>query len=270
MHMILMRFAVLTALLVFPPAAPAVAAALTVRLTNAADVVLVGAIGRWDADGNLRALPDAKAKIDSPAVDAKAEAIGGGRWRFKDLPKGKYDLVILAENRLRIEGFQFAHGPRVRSLFPAAAAVDEETSREISGRIKTSQHYENKVQPLYLGGDKQAVRALVMLIRDKPTSYEAQSPGAATIRHELWQFSGATASGKRRSGPRSSTGCCCRATSCANGPGLGTRSWAAWRSTTPMLQSSMRCRNRPAEEARGAPSVLSRVHRRMQNAKCKL
>ena len=57
----------------------------------------------------------------------------GGRWRFKDLPKGKYDLVILAKGWLRIEGFQFA----VREFdpfFPAAAAVDEETSREISGQ----------------------------------------------------------------------------------------------------------------------------------------
>jgi len=33
------------------------------------------------------------------------------------------------------------------------------------------------------------VRVLVMLIRDKPTSYEGESPGAATIRHEIWQYS---------------------------------------------------------------------------------
>ena len=33
------------------------------------------------------------------------------------------------------------------------------------------------------------MRLLVMLIRDKPTSYEKESPGAATIRHEIWQYS---------------------------------------------------------------------------------
>ena len=28
-----------------------------------------------------------------------------------------------------------------------------------------------------------------MLLRDKPTSYEGDFPGAATIRHEIWQYS---------------------------------------------------------------------------------
>ena len=165
------------------------AEALTVRLANAADVDFVGAIGRWDADGNLRALPDPKAKIDAPVVDAKADAIGGGRWRFENLPKGKYDLVILAKERVRIEGFQFAPVKEFDPFFPATATVDEETGKEIRRQIETSRHYENRVEPLYLGGDKTAVRALVMLLRDKPTSYESESPGAATIRHELWEFS---------------------------------------------------------------------------------
>lgn len=49
-------------------------------------------------------------------------------------------------------------------------------------------HHENKVEPLYLGGDKKAVRVLVSSIRDKRTSYEKQFPGAATVRHEIWQY----------------------------------------------------------------------------------
>ena len=182
-------FTLLAALPACLPHATAAAAALTVRLANAGDVVLVGAIGRWDADGNLRALPDPKAKIDAPAVDAKADAIGGGRWRFKSLPKGKYDLVILAKGWLRIEGFQFAPVREFDPFFPATATVEEEAGNEIRRQIKTSRHYENRVEPLDLGGDKKAVRALVMLLRDKPTSYESESPGAATIRHELWEFS---------------------------------------------------------------------------------
>ena len=36
-----------------------------------------------------------------------------------------------------------------------------------------------------MGGDKKAVRVLVMLVRDKPTSYK---PGVGTIRHEIWQY----------------------------------------------------------------------------------
>ena len=55
--------------------------------------------------------------------------------------------------------------------------------------IKKSPHYENRVEPLYLAGDKKAIRVLVMLLRDKPTSYEGDFPGAATIRHEIWQYS---------------------------------------------------------------------------------
>ena len=33
--------------------------------------------------------------------NAEAAAEGGGRWVFKDLPKGKYDLVIVAKGRRR-------------------------------------------------------------------------------------------------------------------------------------------------------------------------
>jgi hypothetical protein len=114
--------------------------------------------------------------------------LGGGRWRFKDLPKGKYDLVILADGRLRIEGFQFAPVNDFDPFLPAGASVDPETDGEIRGQIERSRYYENKVAPLYVAGDQNAVRVLVMLVRDKPTSYEHEWPGAATIRHELWQF----------------------------------------------------------------------------------
>jgi hypothetical protein len=39
-----------------------------------------------------------------------------------------------------------------------------------------------------MGGDEKTVRVLVMLIRDKPTSYEGIMPGAATMRFEVWQY----------------------------------------------------------------------------------
>ncbi len=32
------------------------------------------------------------------------------------------------------------------------------------------------------------VRVLLMLIRDQPTSYESEMPGAATMRFEIWQY----------------------------------------------------------------------------------
>jgi len=59
------------------------------------------------SDGNLRKLPDEKAKIDAPAVDASAERVDSGQWVFKNLRR-EYDLVLLLKDRARIEGFQFA------------------------------------------------------------------------------------------------------------------------------------------------------------------
>ncbi len=71
----------------------------------------------------------------------------------------------------------------------AGDATAEDDAREfITTHIEKSPHYENRVATLSVGGDKEAVRALVMLIRDKPTSYESDSPGAATMRHEIWQY----------------------------------------------------------------------------------
>jgi hypothetical protein len=165
------------------------AATLTLELGKAKGVTFVGAIQRWDEDGNLRRLPDPKAKIDAPAVDDKAVDAGGGRWVFKNLAKRKYDLVILTKDRCRVEGFQYAPVKEFDPFFPSDASTDDETRDFILDDIKKSQHYENKVEPLYLGGDQKAVRVLVMLIRDKPTSYEGDFPGAATIRHEIWQYS---------------------------------------------------------------------------------
>jgi len=81
-----------------------------------AEVRAVGAIARWDQDGNFRRPVDPKAKIDAPQADYWAEQTSPGRWEFKDLPKGRYDLVILGKDRVRIEGFEFA--PVLESVHP--------------------------------------------------------------------------------------------------------------------------------------------------------
>ena len=169
--------------------APAAAAGLTIKLDNSQGVTSVGVIQRWDQDGNPRRTPDSKAKIDAPAVDAKADDAGGGRWVFPKLPKGKYDLVILAKDRRRVEGFQYVPVKVFDPFFPPDASVEADVRQFIIADIGKSPHYENKVEPLYLGGDEKAVRVLVMLLRDKQTSYEGDFPGAATIRHEIWQYS---------------------------------------------------------------------------------
>ena len=160
-------------------------AQVTVELGDSRGVTLVGALGRWDDEGNLRRPVDPKAKIDAPRVDFKAADAGNNRWMFEDLPPGKYDLLIVAEGRVRIEGFTYAPVLEFDPFFPADATTDEDTRKLITTDVKRSRHYENKVVPLYMGGDKKVVRVLVMLIRDKPTSYK---PGIGTIRHEIWQY----------------------------------------------------------------------------------
>jgi hypothetical protein len=168
----------------------ALAGELTVELDNGGRATLVGAVRRWDADGNHRFPPDPKARIDQPRLDAKAVRQAAGRWKFAELSSGKYDLVILAEGRLRVEGFDYPPLKEFDPFFPPDAKVGEDARKQVVDAIANSKHYENRVEPLHLGGDEkgQAIRALVMLIRDRPTSFEADSPGAATIRHEIWQF----------------------------------------------------------------------------------
>ena len=184
---------VFAAVLVFLFAAgliqPVNAGTLTLDLGKSEGVASVGAVQRWDRQGNPRRPVDPKAKIDAPAVDATAKSDGQGRWLFAELPPGKYDLVILARDRLRIEGWQFALLKEFDPFFPPTETTDDETRDFITDDIAKSPHYENKLAPLAMGGDKKAVRVLLMLIRDKPTSYESDSPGAATMRHEIWQYS---------------------------------------------------------------------------------
>ena len=119
---------------------------------------------------------DPKAKIEDPRVDARAVSQASGRWAFRNLPAGQYDLVILAAEPLRVEGFRY---PPINEFDPFLAAdakaPEDETREWIVKHIAGSQHYENKVSPLFLAGDEKQVRILVQLVRDKPTSFDATS-----------------------------------------------------------------------------------------------
>lgn len=162
-------------------------AEVTLRIRNAPPLRLVGLIQRWDRDGNPVRPVDPKAKIDSP------QCISGRQrdketWVFEGLSPGRYDAVLLGNERIRIDGFDFPPVLEFDPFFRGDMEVDEEHRKTIEDDIRASRHYENKVEPLYFGGNDEVVRVLVMLIRDLPTSYEADFPGAATIRHEIWQY----------------------------------------------------------------------------------
>lgn len=165
------------------------AADLTVNLTGSEKINYVGAFQRWDMDGNPTRPVNAKAKIDQPEVDATAVNAGRGKWIFKNLKPGKYDLVLMGPGQLRIEGWEYAPVLEFDPFFAATATVEDASVREfIVNDISKSRHYENKVVPLTLGGDEKHVRILMMLIRDQRTSYEGQMAGAATMRFEIWQY----------------------------------------------------------------------------------
>jgi hypothetical protein len=155
-------------------------------------VTFVGAIKRLTDDGRLARPVDPKAKIDAPVVDARAESTKPGRWVFRGLPAGRYDLVILARGTVRVEGFQYPPIDEFDPVFPPdIPAPDDDARDEILAKIKASQHYENKVEPLFLGlgSDGKQVRVLMQLVRDKPTSYDGEyGKPVATVRHEVWQF----------------------------------------------------------------------------------
>jgi hypothetical protein len=163
-------------------------AEVTVELGKSQGVTFVGAFARWDADGNPRIPVDPKQKIDAPAVFARATHQAGNRWVFRNQPPGRYDLVILA-GHVRVEGF---HYPPIREFdpfLPASAQAPEEARDVVIQDIAKSRHYENKVTALYLAGDGKQVRVLVQLVRDQPTSYDAEyGQPVASIRHEVWQY----------------------------------------------------------------------------------
>lgn len=167
---------------------PAWAADLTVRVAGNLPIRVLGAVRRWDQDGNPVREVNPKAKVDSPVLDAAAEK-SGSAWVLRNLKPGRYDLILFGEDRVRIDGFDFAPVLEFDPFFRGDSQVSDDGRDWVEEDIRASRHYENKVEPLYFGGDDKTIRVLVMLIRDLPTSYEADFPGAATIRHEIWQYS---------------------------------------------------------------------------------
>jgi hypothetical protein len=172
--------------LVVAAATAAQAATLTVDLGNSQGVKSVGVFDRWDADGNANKKVNQNAKIDAPEVDFAATQSGSSRWVFSNIKPGTYDIVILAANKTRIEGFTYPPAHDFDPFFPGTATCEDQEARDfILDSISKDTQYENKVSAFYLGGDKKTIRVLVQLLRDLATSY---TKGAGTMRHEIWQY----------------------------------------------------------------------------------
>jgi hypothetical protein len=163
------------------------AAKVTVDLGDAKGVASVSAIHRWTDTGDPVKLVEKDRTISEIDVTASAKSLGHGKWGFADLKPGRYDLLIMLESKIRIEGFSYPPILDFDPFIPVDATADEEVVSFIVDDIHKSPHYENKVEPIYMGSDKakKATRVLVQLLRDKKTSYKV---GYGTMRHEIWQY----------------------------------------------------------------------------------
>jgi hypothetical protein len=187
----LFPFILLLSLCWFFPGSPLPVSAgdLTVDLDRSEGITLVGAIKRWDEDGNPLKPVNAKAAIHSPEVTARAVRQRGNCWVFKKLPPGRYDLVMLTKNRVRVEGFHYPPLTEFDPFLPPTGKAPSEAGDWIIKDIAKAAHYENKVTPLFLTGTDKQVRIFMQLVRDQPTSYDAEyGTPIATVRHEVWQY----------------------------------------------------------------------------------
>jgi len=161
---------------------------LSVTIEPADRVASVGVVRRFDGDGTLLRPVDPKAQFEAPHRDAVAERVPA---TFSDLKMGTYDLIIFLKDGARLEGF---HIPVFDELEEAGGdsfsrPPAEEGQTEIRKLIKAGRYYENKVTPLFLRGDDEHVRVMMQLLRDEPTSFDAEfGAPVATVRYELWQF----------------------------------------------------------------------------------
>ncbi len=184
-------FLLTSALCLAATSAATSAESLRVELKNGSKVTFVGAIGRWNADGNAHRPVNPKAKIGQPEVDGvgKPDAGTGGRWVISDLKPGRYDLVIVAGERIRIDGFDFPPMLEFDPFIGIDQRPKDEDAKVVTDDIAKSPHFENKVQPLHIAGNGEHVRVLVQLLRDEATSYDGDyGQQVAVLRHEVWQY----------------------------------------------------------------------------------
>jgi hypothetical protein len=112
---------------------------------------------------------------------------------FRDLPPGRYDVVLIASHaKMRMEGFHYPPITEFDPVWPSSSPAPDSAAREtIVQDIAASRHYENKVAPLALATDAagQDVRILMQLVRDLPTTFDGDAGHqVATVRHEFWQY----------------------------------------------------------------------------------
>ncbi|MBS0266866.1 MAG: hypothetical protein JSS02_33375 [Planctomycetes bacterium] len=161
---------------------------LTVSIEPAERVASIGVVRRFGEDGQLLRPVDPKATFAAPYRDAKSESAPA---TFRDLPAGTYDVIVFLKDGTRLEGFHMPVFDELDETGPEAFSQpsSEEVQTEIRRLIKAGRYYENQVTPLFIRGNDEHARVLVQLVRDEPTSLDAEfGAPVASVRYELWQF----------------------------------------------------------------------------------
>jgi hypothetical protein len=161
---------------------------LVVEIKPGERVARIGVVRRFDSEGGLVRPVDPKAKYDAPYLDAVSTDKPA---HFTGLQPGVYDVVLFLNDGTRIEGYHWpSFGEFEAPDDPAfRAAPPEEVATTIRKQISQTRLYENKVTPLAIVGDDVHVRVLMQLLRDDPTSFDAEfGAPVATLRYEVWQY----------------------------------------------------------------------------------
>lgn len=161
---------------------------IRVTITPEDRVQEIGVVRRFDAIGMPVREVDPKAKFHAPYRDQTAT---GGSAVFRNLPLGKYDVILFLDDGTRIEGY---HWPIFDEFEDPAlpgfrTPPPDEVAELVREKIAAGRYYENKIEPLAMGGDEEQVRVLVQLLRDERTSFDGMfGEPVATLRYEIWQY----------------------------------------------------------------------------------
>ena len=178
-------------------------------------------IGALDHKGKI----NPKAKMDKPETPFVGTIEENGAFRIERLPYGTYDLVLLTKDARRFEGFhlelsrKFEEVANVADQYedededPDALDEDEEDMEAPEGeskkgakkkgkpgispemeklirkQISKMRTYENKKRAIAMIGNKKRATVLMMLLRDKATTYDGDfGAPVATLRWEIWTW----------------------------------------------------------------------------------
>ena len=128
-----------------------------------------------------RSLPQ---KIADKEVRIRAHQgkVAGRTYSIPDLPPGSYDLYFETADGTRYEGVDL----RVED---SSKKLKEKDRKSITDRVLRMKTWSNKKRVLRIEGNGEHAKALVELMRTRPTSYDGRFGGTPVVwRVEIWYY----------------------------------------------------------------------------------